>query len=244
MPSTVLILGAASDMAVATAQKFAAQGYNIQLAARNTDRIKPTQSDLSIRFNITCTVHEFDAMKFEQHASFWNSLTTKPDITICFVGYMNDNDKVITSLNETLKTLHTNYTGPVSILNIIGADYAARQQGTIVGVSSVAGMRGRQSNYIYGSAKAGFTAYLSGLRNKLFHSKVHVMTVLPGFVYTKMTENLNLPKLLTAQASDVANAIYKGVKKKKNRIFVKWFWKWIMMIITSIPESMFKKKKL
>jgi decaprenylphospho-beta-D-erythro-pentofuranosid-2-ulose 2-reductase len=244
MATTVLIIGAASDMAAAIAQKFAAAGYDIQLAARRTERLQPLQSDLQIRHRIICTMHELDIIQFDKHQSFWNSLQVKPDITISVVGYMNDNDKVIASGEETIKTIATNYTGPVSLLNIIAADYASRQQGVIVGISSVAGMRGRQSNYIYGSAKAGFTAYLSGLRNKLFHSKVHVMTVLPGFVYTKMTEHLNLPKLLTAQPADVANAVYKGVKKKKNRIFVKWFWRWIMLIITSIPESMFKKKKL
>jgi decaprenylphospho-beta-D-erythro-pentofuranosid-2-ulose 2-reductase len=244
MPTTVLILGATSDMAVATAKKFAAEGFNIQLAGRKADRLLPLQSDLQIRYQITCSTHEFDAVQFDQHPAFWASLNPKPDITICVMGYMNDNEKVIISQEETLKTIHTNYTGAVSILNIIAADYANRQQGTIVGISSVAGMRGRQSNYIYGSAKAGFTAYLSGLRNKMFHHKVHVVTVLPGFVYTKMTEHLNLPKLLTAQPADVANTIYKSVKKKKNRVFVKWFWRWIMLIITSIPETMFKKKNL
>src|SRR5690606_12784913 len=116
--------------------------------------------------------------------------------------------------------------------------------GTIVGISSVAGERGRQSNYLYGSAKAGFTAYLSGLRNALFSDNVHVVTVLPGFVYTKMTENLNLPKLLTAQPSEVADAIYAAVQKKKNTIYVRWFWKWIMLIIKCIPEFIFKKLKL
>jgi short-subunit dehydrogenase len=157
---------------------------------------------------------------------------------------MNDNEKVIRNWNETLKTINANYTGAVSILNIVAADYEERRKGTIIGISSVAGNRGRQSNYIYGSAKAGFTAYLSGLRNKLFHHKTHVMTVLPGFVYTKMTEHLQLPKLLTATPEEVALAVYHGFKKVKDVVYVKWFWKWIMMIITFIPESIFKKKKL
>jgi short-subunit dehydrogenase len=157
---------------------------------------------------------------------------------------MNDNEKVINNWNESLRTINTNYTGAVSILNIVAADYARRKSGTIVGISSVAGMRGRQSNYLYGSAKAAFTAYLSGLRNKLFHSNVHVLTVLPGFVYTKMTEHLQLPKPLTAKPEEVALAVYEGVQKKKNIVYVKWFWRWIMKIITAIPESVFKKKKL
>ncbi len=241
---TALILGASSDIGLAVARKFADEKYDIQLAGRNISQLEPSRSDLQIRFDINCSVHQFDAMEFNSHKAFWESLKVKPDVTICVVGYMNDNEVVIANPAETLKTIHTNYTGPVSILNIIGADYSQKKQGTIVGISSVAGLRGRQSNYIYGSAKAGFTAYLSGLRNRLYHHNVHVLTVLPGFVYTKMTEHLSLPKLLTAQPADVGNAIYNGVQKKKNTIYVKWFWRWIMLIITSVPEFIFKKKKL
>lgn len=242
--STVLILGATSDIGFAIAKKFASKKYAIQLAARNLDQLEPLQSDIEIRYSVACSIHEFDAVKFETHASFYHSLNPKPDIIIYVIGYMNENEKVIGNWNESLKTINTNYTGAVSILNIIADDFSKKQSGTIVGISSVAGNRGRQSNYIYGSAKAAFTAYLSGLRNKLYHSKVHVLTVLPGFVYTKMTEHLQLPKLLTAKPEEVAEAVYKGVKTKKNIVYVKWFWKWIMFIITSIPESIFKKKKL
>ncbi|HTR29705.1 MAG TPA: SDR family NAD(P)-dependent oxidoreductase, partial [Puia sp.] len=114
------------------------------------------------------------------------------------------------------------------------------------GISSVAGERGRQSNYFYGSAKAGFTAYLSGLRNRLFHKGVHVLTVQPGFVNTKMTENMPLPgpALLVASPELVADVVYKAVIKKKNVVYVKWFWRWIMLLVKSIPESLFKKLKL
>ncbi|RYG53949.1 MAG: SDR family oxidoreductase [Chitinophagaceae bacterium] len=241
---TVLILGATSDMGFAIAKKYAAEKYSLQLAGRNLAQLRPLQSDLQIRYGVECTIYPFDAMALDTHAGFYDSLPVKPDITICVVGYMEDNEKAIADPVETQKTIVTNFSGPVSILNVIGADYAARKQGTIVGISSVAGLRGRQSNYIYGSAKAGFTAYLSGLRNKLYHDNVHVVTVLPGFVYTKMTADLTLPKPLTAHPEEVANVIYKAVKKKKNIVYVKWFWRWIMKIITSIPESMFKKKKL
>ncbi len=242
--STVLIIGATSDIGFATAKKFAANGFNIQLAGRETSILEPMCSDIAIRYNVICTTHKFDVTLFDTHEQFFHSLATKPTVTVCVVGYMKDNEMVIKSQAETLTTINSNYAGPVSILNIISAYYASQQNGTIVGISSVAGLRGRQSNYIYGSAKAGFTAYLSGLRNKLFESKVHVVTVLPGFVNTKMTADLNLPKLLTAQPEDVGNAIFNAVKKKKNTIYVKWFWRWIMLIIVSVPEFIFKKKKL
>jgi len=241
---TVLILGAGSDMAVALARQFAAEKYDVQLAARNTSFLQAQENDLRIRYGINVSSHAFDAVDFASHPAFYESLPVKPDITVCVFGYLGDQELGQTSWQEASRIIHTNYTGAVSILNVVAADYAARRQGTIMGISSVAGERGRQSNYLYGSAKAGFTAYLSGLRNRLFHNGVHVMTVQPGFVYTRMTEGLTLPPLLTAQPTEVASAIVKAAKAKKNVLYVKWFWRYIMLIIKSIPEFIFKKLKL
>jgi decaprenylphospho-beta-D-erythro-pentofuranosid-2-ulose 2-reductase len=241
---TVLILGASSDMAVAIAKKFAAEKYDIQLAARDSRRLQPLQSDLAIRYNITATLHEFDAERTEGHEAFFRSLTPAPDITICVFGYLGDQRLAESDWKECSRIIQVNYTGAVSILNIVANEYAARTSGVIAGISSVAGERGRQSNYFYGSAKAGFTAYLSGLRNRLFHHKVHVLSVQPGFVYTRMTEGMPLPKPLTARPDEVAAAIYKAILTKKNVVYVKWFWRWIMLIIKNIPEFMFKKLKL
>lgn len=241
---TILILGATSDIGTAIARFFAEKKFDVQLASRDTAKLSTLQTDLIIRQNIQCTVHQFDAIDFNTHADFYDSLSPKPDITVCVFGYMNDNEKTTDDLHETLRTINTNYTGAVSILNIIAKDYTFNERGCIVGISSVAGERGRQSNYIYGSAKAGFTTYLSGLRNKLYKRGVHVVTVLPGFVNTKMTENLQLPELLTAQPAEVAKSIYNAIQRKKNTIYVKWFWKWIMCMIKMIPEPVFKKMKL
>jgi decaprenylphospho-beta-D-erythro-pentofuranosid-2-ulose 2-reductase len=242
--STVLILGASSDMAVAIANKFAANGHDIQLAGRNSRRIEPLRSDIAIRHNVNCTVHEFDALRFNSHPTFFSQLPGTPDITICVFGYLGDNSTGATDWDESEKIINSNYTGAVSILNIISNHYSKQKKGTIAGISSVAGLRGRQSNYVYGSAKAGFTAYLSGLRNRFYRDNVHVVTILPGFVYTKMTENISLPKLLTAHPEEVGNAVFKAIHKKKNVVYVKWFWRWIMLIITSLPESVFKKLRL
>ena len=242
--STVLILGASSEMAMAIAKKFASAGHAIQLAARNSSRLKPLQTDLSIRYNTPCTLHEFDAVQTGSHAVFFASLPVEPDISICVFGLLGDQQLAESDWKECENIIMVNYTGAVSILNIIAEKYAAKNNGTIVGISSVAGERGRQSNYYYGSAKAGFTAYLSGLRNRLFHKNVHVMTVKPGFVYTKMTENIKLPALLTATPETVAAVVYNGTTKKADVVYVKWFWRWIMLIIKSIPEFMFKKLKL
>ncbi len=243
---TLLVLGATSDMAVAIARKFAAARYDIQLAARNAGRLLPLQSDLAIRHSVTCTLHEFDAAQPATHAAFYRSLPVRPDVTICVFGYLGDQQLAESDWSECERILQVNYVGAVSILNLVADEYAAKGAGTIAGISSVAGERGRQSNYFYGSAKAGFTAYLSGLRNRLFPKGVHVLTVQPGFVNTKMTENMPLPgpAILVATPELVAAVVYKAVNKKKNVVYVKWFWRWIMLLIKSIPESLFKKLKL
>lgn len=237
----VLILGATSDMAQAIAKKYAAEGYGLTLAARNMPLLEPVASDLGIRSKAEVHTFEFDAADFASHPGFYESLPSKPDVVICVFGYMGDQMLVRSDFEEAHRTIDVNYTGAVSILNLVADDMEKRGQGTIIGISSVAGDRGRQSNYIYGSAKAGFTTYLAGLRNRLFKSGVHVMTVKPGFCRTKMTESLELPAALTAEPEQVANAVFQGMEKKRNVIYTLWMWRWVMLIIRHIPEFVFKK---
>lgn len=241
---TVLLLGATSDMSIALAKEFGAHGYALQLAARNIEHLLPIQSDLKIRYNVDCTIHSFDALNFQSHQSFFDSLSVKPDVTICVFGVMYEEDDAWGNWQLTQRMIDTNYTGAVSILNIVAKYYAAQKKGTIVGISSVAGERGRQSKLIYGSAKAAFSAYLAGLRNKLAKDGVHVVSVKPGFVYTKMTEDMPLPKPLTAQPAEVAKVVYNAVEKKKNTVYTKWMWRYIMLIIKNIPEPVFKKMNI
>ena len=239
--NNILILGATSDMAQAIAKKYAGEGWNLILAARNLAMLEPVAGDLSVRSNAEVSMVEFDAKDFQSHQKFYDALSIKPDAVICVFGYMGDQIKARTDFEEVQKTINVNYTGMVSILNIVAADFEKRGQGSIAAVSSVAGDRGRQSNYIYGSSKAGLTAYLAGLRNRLVASGVHVMTVKPGFCRTKMTENLELPSALTAEPEQVANAIFQGLEKKRNTVYTLWMWRWIMLMIRHIPEFIFKK---
>jgi short-subunit dehydrogenase len=244
MTKVVLILGATSDVGMACAEEFAKQGYAIQLAARNEQRLEPTKRDLELRHKVEVSLHPFDANNYANHKAFFEGLKTKPTVVLCVFGVLGDQEKAETNWDEAATIISANYTGAVSILDQVAAYFAQQQSGTIIGVSSVAGERGRMSNYYYGSAKAGFTAYLSGLRNRLFSKGVHVLTVKPGFMATKMTEGLPLPKPLTASAPAAAKAIVKAYQKKKNVVYVKGIWKWIMLIIRNIPEFLFKKLKL
>ncbi len=144
---------------------------------------------------------------------------------ISAIGYLGEQEKAQSDFKEAQQIMDTNYTGVVSLFNIIANDFEDRRSGFMVGISSVAGDRGRKSNYIYGSAKAALTAYLSGLRNRLYDAQVHVMTVKPGFVATKMTEGMDLPEKLTAQPEEVAEDIYKAQQKGKNVLYTKWMWR-------------------
>ena len=244
MSGNVLILGATSDMALALARKFASEGFNITLAARNTERLKATQSDIQIRQNVVVDIVRFDAHEVNDHQNFYAKLKTKPDVVICVFGLLGDQIKAQTDWESCEDIIMSNYMGAVSILNIVANDMESRKGGVIVGISSVAGERGRQSNYIYGSAKAGFTTYLSGLRNRLCKSGVHVLTVKPGFVRTRMIENIKTPAPLTAMPAQVATEVYDAVIKRKNTIYTKSIWRPVMYVIKTIPESIFKKLTL
>ncbi len=159
-------------------------------------------------------------------------------------GYLGDQSRAQKDFQEARQIIETNFLGAVSILEVIARDFAHRGHGFIIGMSSVAGERGRQSNYIYGAAKGALSIYLSGLRNRLHNRGVRVITVLPGFIRTKMTEHLDLPEKLMAEPEDVAEDIFRAYKKRKEIVYSKWFWRWIMKIIKLIPERVFKRLNL
>lgn len=241
---TVLILGARSDIGRAVAHRFAQEGYAIQLAARDNRTLEADRADIALRYGGRVTLHEFDALDLESHPAFADGLGELPDIAVCVVGLLGDQQAAEQDVAVMGRILRSNFEGPASILSVLAARFEQRRDGTIIGVSSVAGLRGRASNYVYGSAKAGFTAFLSGLRNRLASQNVQVITVLPGFVATSMTAGMNLPPRLTASPEEVAKSILGAVGKRKDVIFVRSIWRVIMAIICAMPEAIFKKTKL
>ena len=240
----ILIIGARSDISKSLARKYAENCYNLYLAARKSSELQNFANDIKIRNGKEIICLDFDVLDYASHQNFYDSLAEKPIGVISVVGYLGEQEKAQNDFEEAQKIIDTNYTGVVSALNIVANDFEKRKSGFIIGISSVAGERGKKSNFIYGSAKAAFTTYLSGLRNRLFNSNVQVMTVKPGFVATKMTEGLDLPKKLTAQPEEVAQDIFKAQQKGKNVLYTKWFWKWIMLIIKNVPEFQFKKMSI
>ncbi len=241
MTKTVLILGAQSDIGQSVGKRFAEAGYNLQLAARSCERLVETKLDLEIRFGIGVTLHEFDVLDTISHEKFIKNLPVLPEVSICSVGLMEEQEKLQIDIRKANLVIRTNFEGPASILSALANHYEQKGSGALVGISSVAGDRGRSSNYLYGSSKSGLTAFLSGLRNRLHGKGIRVITVLPGFVNTKMTSHLNLPSLLTAEPDHVGEAIYTSVVKGYDIIYVKPIWRYIMLLIRAIPERFFKK---
>jgi hypothetical protein len=231
-------------MARAIARAFAAEGHDIQLAARDAARLQDDKADLTTRFGVEVTSHEFDALDLDAHAGFVAGLPALPEIAVCAVGAMGTQEENAADPRAGAMVMRANFEGPASILGHLANAMEARGSGTLVGISSVAGERGRASNYVYGSAKAGFTAFLSGLRNRLAKTGVHVVTVLPGFVATAMTEGMDLPARLTAEPEEVGAAVVKAVGSGRNVIYVRPVWRIVMGVIKAIPEPVFKKTSL
>ena len=244
MKDPVLILGGRSDIGLAIAHAFAAEGHPIMLAARNAQGLELQGKDLSLRHRVEVSLHEFDALALATHEAFVTGLEPRPAVVVCTIGLMGDQQEDERDMAAAVRVMRTNYEGPASVLGHVANRFAAEGEGVIVGISSVAGDRGRGSNYIYGSAKAGFTAYLAGLRNRLAGEGVHVLTVKPGFVATAMTEGLDLPAPLTAQPEELGAAVLRAVAKKRNVIYTRPVWRLIMGVIRAIPEPIFKKLSL
>jgi decaprenylphospho-beta-D-erythro-pentofuranosid-2-ulose 2-reductase len=244
---SLLVLGANSLIAQAAASKFAEAGHEIIFAGRHTEEIAKLANDFQIRYKVTSSAVHFDGLDYQSHKKFLEDVLAKtPDLNYVLIafGYLGTQDKAQSDFNEAHKIIDTNYTGVVSITELIAAEFESRKKGNIALISSVAGDRGRQSNYMYGSAKAALTAYSSGLRSRMLRSGVSVLTVKPGFVNTPMTYGMPLPKPLVASPQKVGGDIYKAMVSGKSILYTPFYWRFIMMIVKSIPEFIFKKLKI
>lgn len=239
-----LILGARSDIAMACARALAKDGWAVMLAARNADTLDAELQDLTLRAGVPASAHDFDALDLSSFEGFADSIGPLPDLVICAVGFMGEQAESQADPTAAARVMRSNFEGPALVLGVFAERMEKRRTGTIIGISSVAGERGRASNYVYGAAKAGFTAFLSGLRNRLAGQGVHVVTVLPGFVATRMTEGMDLPARLTARPEQVAEAIHAAVARGRDRVHVLPVWALVMAVIKAIPERVFKRMRI
>ncbi len=241
---SVLILGGRSDIGLAIAHRFATAGYAVVLAARSAGTLEANRADIAVRHDVDVATVEFDVLASADMADFVASFDPLPTVVVSVIGAMGDQRKNEADPKAAALVLRSNFEGPSLVLGLFAERMAVEKRGTLVGVSSVAGDRGRATNYVYGSAKAGFTAFLSGLRNRMVKEGVHVVTVKPGFVATQMTKDMDLPKPVTASPQEVAEATFSAVRDRRNVVYTRPVWRLIMFIIRAIPERIFKKMSL
>lgn len=239
----VLIIGATSAIAEHCARIWAAKGDALHLVARNEQRVQTIAVDLKVRGASEVTTYCTDLNDMEKHVELLDKAEGSlgiVDIVLVAHGTLSNQKACELSVEETLEEIHTNALSTVSLLTLIANRFETKRNGTICVISSVAGDRGRASNYVYGSAKAMVTSFTSGLRQRLHKSNVAVVTIKPGFVDTPMTSEFK-KGFLWANPNAVANSILKAIDSQKTEAYVPGFWWAIMMLIRIIPNKIFRK---
>jgi short-subunit dehydrogenase len=242
----ILIIGATSAIAEHCARIWAAEGDVLHLVARNEQHVQLIASDLKVRGDSEVTTYVTDLNNMDKHEELLDVADAAlggVDIVLIAHGTLSNQKSCELSVHETLAEIQTNALSTISLLTLIANRFEAKKSGTICVISSVAGDRGRASNYVYGSAKAMVTAFTSGLRQRLYKSNVSVVTIKPGFVDTPMTNGFK-KGVLWAKPTTVAVSIVKAIDKKKAEVYVPSFWMGIMKVITMLPNKAFNKMEL
>jgi short-subunit dehydrogenase len=242
----ILIVGAGSAIAEATARIFAARGDAIFLVGRKPEALESIAADLKVRGAHAVGMEVMDAANLSAHASMLDrceAFLGGLDTVLVAYGTLSDQKACESSAELTVAELHTNAVSVAALLTPIAARFEQRRSGAIAVISSVAGDRGRQSNYVYGSAKALVSAFLSGLRQRLYKAQVSVITIKPGFVDSPMTAAFRKGPLW-AKPHQVAKGIVHAIDRSRTIVYLPWFWRAIMFIIRAIPEAVFRRLRL
>lgn len=243
----VLIIGATSAIATACARLWASEGSAFFLVARNADKLEQTAADLKGRGAKNITLHEMDATDIAAHpAMLQDCLQALGQIDIALIahGTLPDQKVCEQDVSVALQEFANNGISVIALLTLLANQFETQRCGSLAVISSVAGDRGRPSNYLYGSAKAAVSTFSEGLQARLFKVGVHVLTIKPGFVDTPMTQGLSLPAALLAQPQQVAERIVAGIARKSPTLYTPGFWALIMLVIRSIPQPLFKRLNL
>ncbi len=243
----ILIIGATSAIAEATARIFAARGDALFLVARNAEHLRVVVADLNIRGAARADSATLDVTDFAAHDAVIEKAERDLggiDIALIAHGTLSDQAQCEQSADVMRREFDVNALSTLALLTTLANRMEARRSGTLAVISSVAGDRGRQSNYVYGAAKAAVSTFLGGLRQRLAKSGVTVLTIKPGFVDTPMTAAIANKGALWAQPDRVAAGIVQAIDRRRNIVYLPWFWRWIMLVIRHIPEPLFKRLKL
>lgn len=243
----ILVIGATSAIATACCRLWAEQGYEFFLVARDAEKLQQTAQDLKVRGAKSVNSFTMDVLDTPQHALMLQQcISTHQQIDIALVahGTLPDQAACEQDAQLALQEFSINASSVISLLSLLAEQFTLQRCGSLAVISSVAGDRGRPSNYLYGSAKAAVSTFCEGLHARLFKIGVHVITIKPGFVATPMTQGLALPQALVVSPDYVAKQIIKAIEKKKSVLYTPHFWTLIMLIIRSIPTFIFKRLNL
>tara|TARA_R110000796_G_scaffold241303_1_gene362663 strand:+ start:18281 stop:19021 length:741 start_codon:yes stop_codon:yes gene_type:complete len=243
----IIIVGATSAIALACARLWAEQGAAFFLVARNEARLQQTAADLQARGASGVCVHVMDADDFDAHEKMLDACKAnlhQIDIALVAHGTLPDQAACAEDTKLALREFSTNGLSVLALLNDLAQLFESQRCGTLAVISSVAGDRGRPSNYLYGAAKAAVSTYCSGLRGRLFSLGVKVVDIRPGFVDTPMTRGLSLPSLLLVTPEQIAPRVLKAVERGAAVVYAPGFWALIMLVIKVIPQPLFKRLAL
>ena len=243
----ILIVGGSSAIAVACARRWAGEGANLFLTGRHEVRLEAVAQDLRVRGAPAVGTYILDMNDHLQHPAMLDACRAalgRIDIVLIAHGTLSDQAKCERDVDAALHELSTNAISTIALLTLLASVFESQKSGTIAVISSVAGDRGRPSNYVYGAAKAAVATFCEGLRARLFKAGVRVLTIKPGFVDTPMTAGLSLPGPLVASPDRVASDIVRAIERGKDALYTPWFWSGIMLIIRSLPEFVFKRVSL
>ena len=242
----ILIIGATSAIAEATARRWAARGAALFLVGRKAERLELIAADLRVRGAASVACQAQDACARDAHETMLCAAEQAMgglDVALIAHGSLPDQKACEASVELTLEEIDTNALSVIALLTRLATRFEAQGHGSLAVISSVAGDRGRQSNYVYGAAKGMLTLFLQGLRNRLAKKGVHVLTVKPGFVDTPMTASFK-KGALWASPDAIAQGIVGAIDKKRDVVYLPGFWWLIMTLIRHIPERIFKKLSL
>jgi decaprenylphospho-beta-D-erythro-pentofuranosid-2-ulose 2-reductase len=241
----ILIIGATSAIAKATARIYAEQGNSFYLIGRNAENLTAVASDLVVRGASDVHQRVLDLNNFTEHEDLIEDafkVLGLVDIALICHGSLPEQEKVETNFKQALKEINTNGISVISLLTALAAKFIQQQQGTIAVITSVAGDRGRQPNFVYGAAKSLVSTYIQGLRGKLLRHRVHLIDIRPGLVDSPMTAEF--PKgALWSSPEQIASKIVSSIRKGSHTVYAPGYWRLIMFIVGAIPEFIFKRLK-
>lgn len=243
----ILIIGATSAIAGACARKWAAQGARFFLVARNQEKLAQIAADLRVRGAIDIYTYLVDVTEFDAQPAMLNAAIAalgQIDIALIAYGTLPNQETCMADPALAVREFTNNGTSVISLLTLITTQLESQHCGTLAVISSVAGDRGRPSNYLYGSAKAAVSTFCEGLRARLYKVGVHVIDIRPGFVDTPMTRGLVLPRFLVVKPEAIAQRVVSGIERKVDVLYAPAFWALIMLIIRLVPQAAFKRLKL